>query len=139
LTDCIFCKIAAGEAPPQNCHTLYEDEHTYAFLDLHPVNPGHSLVIPKKHYVNILDAPTEIMQQMIATAKKIAEALMKNGAEGVNVNMNNQAPAGQVIFHAHMHVIPRYGDDGLKHWQKIPTTNEELDAKAEEIKKLITN
>lgn len=111
--DCLFCKIIAEELPSTR---VYEDENTLAFLDIKPVNPGHVLVIPKKHYVNIHDMPDEMVGKVAVVAKKIADAILKIGAKGVNIGMNNGAPAGQVVFHAHVHVMPRYGDDKFSLW-----------------------
>lgn len=113
MSDCLFCKIVAGEIPAEK---VYEDEHTFVFLDINPNNPGHTLVLPKKHFENIFDIPPETLTPMYVTAQKIAKALKKFGAEGVNLISNNDTAAHQVIFHAHIHVIPRYADDGLKPW-----------------------
>ncbi len=112
--DCVFCKIIKGEIPATK---VYEDENTYAFLDISPVNIGHTLVLPKKHFTNIHDTPAEILAHVMETVKKIAQALkLSLGAEGINVNMNNDRVAGQVIFHTHVHIIPRYAEDGFEHW-----------------------
>lgn len=115
MTSCIFCKIVKGEIP---AYKVYEDETTLAFLDISPVNIGHSLVIPKEHYVNIYETPEEIMMNMMRTVKKISHAV-KTGlkADGINVTMNNDPAAGQVVFHSHIHVIPRHADDGFGLWQ----------------------
>lgn len=114
MTECIFCKIIAGEIP---CSKLYEDEHIFAFLDIAPVTPGHTLVVPKHHCRNLFDIPEQILQDCALAIKKIGTAV-KIGmrAEGLNVGMNNEGVAGQVVFHAHFHLIPRYPDDGLRHW-----------------------
>lgn len=116
MGECIFCKIAKGELP---CYKLYEDDNTMALLDIFPVHPGHALVMPKKHTTDIFDTDEETARQMIAAAKKIAPAVMKaTKADGINIGMNNREAAGQEVFHAHLHVIPRYKDDGLKAWHK---------------------
>jgi len=122
MNDCIFCKIIAGEIPSEK---IYEDEHTYAFLDINPNNFGHTLVLPKEHYENVFDLPTDLLQHMQATAQKVAKALKQFGAEGVNIISNNDKAAGQLVFHAHMHVIPRYTDDGYKHWSQKKYENDE--------------
>src|SRR3989338_11287524 len=97
----IFEKIARKEIPSEG---IYEDEEIYAFLDIKPNNLGHTLVIPKKRYKNIFDAPEEVLQKMIVVAQKIALAQKKAlGAEGVNIVMNNETAAGQIVFHIHMH------------------------------------
>ncbi|MAG15887.1 HIT family protein [Candidatus Woesearchaeota archaeon] len=114
--DCIFCKIIEGEVP---AYKLYEDELVVSFLDIFPIHPGHALVVPKKHTVDIFDTDEETIKQMMAVAKKLALPVM-NGtkAQGINIGMNNKPAAGQEVFHAHMHIIPRYSDDGLKTWSK---------------------
>ncbi len=114
MNDCIFCKIVKGEIP---CNKVYEDKNVLAFLDISPVNIGHSLVVPKKHYVNIYETPEDILIEMMKAVKKISHAI-KNGlqADGINVNMNNDPAAGQVVFHSHIHVIPRIANDGFGPW-----------------------
>jgi len=103
---CIFCQIVTGKIPAEK---IYEDDYCYAFLDAHPNTKGHTLVIPKDHVENIYGIADEALCRVMISVKKIALAL-KNGleADGINIAMNNEAPAGQIIFHAHVHVIPRY-------------------------------
>lgn len=114
MTDCIFCKIVAGTLPSSK---VYEDGEVLAFLDIAPVNIGHTLVIPKKHFVDIHDTPETTLCAMMHAAKKVAKAIKKMvGAEGINININNEPAAGQIIFHTHLHVIPRYTEDGFKLW-----------------------
>lgn len=110
--DCIFCKIIKGEIPS---YKVYEDGQTLAILDINPVNKGHTLVMPKDHYVNMLDVPVSVLQTTMATVQKIAQALSKY-VEGVNIGQNTNKAAGQLVDHLHFHVIPRYATDGLKHW-----------------------
>jgi histidine triad (HIT) family protein len=112
--DCLFCKIVAGEIPS---FKLYEDGATLAFLDIHPVNAGHTLVIPKNHSTNIFDIKSEDWAAVAEAVRKVAIAIESGlGAAGVNLMMNNREHAGQVIDHPHMHIIPRFPGDGLKHW-----------------------
>ncbi|OGI64357.1 hypothetical protein A2914_01835 [Candidatus Nomurabacteria bacterium RIFCSPLOWO2_01_FULL_41_21] len=111
--DCIFCKIVKGDIPSNK---IYEDEETFAFLDIAPVNLGHTLVISKEHFPNIYETPEEVMAHMMKTAKKVSIALKALDAEGVNVTMNNNFAAGQVVFHSHIHVIPRFTNDGFELW-----------------------
>ena len=114
--DCTFCKIAEGKIPA--C-VIYDDSKIMAFLDIFPIRPGHALVIPKKHSLDVFDTDEEIMVLMAAVAKKISPAVMEGmGADGINIGMNNRVAAGQEIMHAHIHVIPRFKDDGLKAWSK---------------------
>ena len=110
----IFSKIIAREIPAD---IVYEDEVVLAFLDISPVNYGHTLVIPKEPYVNAFDATPETLARMMKVAQKIVRALKAAGiADGVNLIMNNGAEAGQEVFHAHLHVVPR--KDGDKSFQK---------------------
>src|SRR3989344_3938720 len=113
MDSCIFCKIIKGEIPSTK---VYEDAETLAFLDIKPVNPGHTLVIPKKHYVDIHDMPDDAVAKVSVVAKKIADAFLKVGVKGVNIGMNNGKAAGQVVSHAHVHVMPRYGTDSFSLW-----------------------
>lgn len=114
MPDCIFCKIVAGELPS---FKIYEDERTLAFLDIHPVNPGHVLVIPKVHSPNIFDVSREDWLAVSETVHILAPVMERAlASDGVNVMMNNREHAGQVIHHAHVHLIPRYKGDGLKLW-----------------------
>lgn len=113
IADCIFCKIVKGEIPS---YKLYEDGRTLAILDINPVNKGHTLVLPKEHYVNILDTPEPLLIATMRTVKKLAQ-LLSNYAEGVNVHHNANKAAGQVVDHLHFHVIPRYLEDGLELWK----------------------
>jgi histidine triad (HIT) family protein len=109
IMDTIFSKIIAREIPAP---IVYEDEVVLAFLDINPVNFGHTLVIPKKHFTNIFDGDSDILAHMMKVAQKIARALKQAGlAEGVNLVMNNGEAASQEIWHAHIHVIPRLTND----------------------------
>lgn len=115
MEDCLFCKIVKGEVPSTK---IYEDEHVYAFLDINPMNLGHTLVIPKGHCADIHDIPESELHHVISAAKKIANAVKKaTDADGVNVYMNNGKAAGQIIFHSHTHVIPRFEGDGHIVWE----------------------
>lgn len=111
---CIFCKIVADEIPS---YKVYEDNDYLAFLDIAPVNPGHTLVIPKKHFVNIEDIDEDTLMGLMRVVKKIGKLVKDNlGYEGYNVYENNDPVAGQVVPHIHFHVIPRRSDDGLGLW-----------------------
>ncbi len=113
--DCLFCQIVAGEIPSNK---IYETDNVIAFLDINPVNPGHTLVVPKKHSENMLDADDAVLQEMIVVTKKVSQAILENFTEynAFNLELNNGQIAGQVIPHLHWHIIPRTEDDGLKHW-----------------------
>lgn len=114
MEDCIFCKIIAGEVP---AFKIYEDEELMAFLDIMPIHPGHTLVIPKKHFANILETPEQLACNMLELTKKIGKKIVDEyGADGVNITNNTHLAAGQSVLHVHFHVIPRYEHDGLQPW-----------------------
>ena len=109
--DCIFCKIVSGE---NSCYKLLETPTVLAFLDIFPSAKGHSLVIPKKHYVTLPEIPEQELRDVIAVAQKVSKAAAKAvNADGFNLLQSNNKAAGQVVMHAHFHVIPRFGGDGL--------------------------
>ena len=137
MNECVFCKIVKKEIPSD---IIYEDDNFFAFLDINPNNLGHSLIIPKKHYENIYNLPDEILKNIAPLIKKIAVAV-KNGvnADGINIIMNNDGAAGQIVPHAHFHIIPRFASDGLRHWPGKSYSNKKEMAKiAEKIKKELT-
>jgi diadenosine tetraphosphate (Ap4A) HIT family hydrolase len=110
--DCIFCKIVRREAPAS---VIAEDANTLAFLDIRPMAPGHTLVVPKAHGAYLEDLPEGAAGPILEAARKVASALRRSGlrCEAVNLWLANGPEAGQVVFHVHMHVIPRYRGDGL--------------------------
>jgi histidine triad (HIT) family protein len=109
--NCIFCQIAAGQASAER---LLETDRVLAFLDIAPVHYGHALVIPKSHYETFLDLPDDLWLEIGQVSRRLALALRKKlYAPGFNLGMNNFEAGGQVVPHAHLHVIPRYIDDGL--------------------------
>lgn len=133
----IFEKIIAREVPAE---IIYEDDQVISFLDRQPNNKGHALVVPKQIFVNIFDADEKVLSQMIVVAKKIADSLVKTvDASGVNIVMNSGEDANQAVFHAHIHVIPRYKDDGRFYGEWQHAVYEEGEAKmlAEKIKTAI--
>jgi histidine triad (HIT) family protein len=110
--DNVFAKILRGELP---CHKLYEDDATFAFMDIMPRGDGHCLVIPKKPSRNILDVDTESLSAVMATVQKLARAVKAAfAAEGVTVQQFNEQAGGQIVFHLHFHVIPRFEGVALK-------------------------
>ncbi len=114
MYDCIFCKIIKGELP---CSKVYETNNVLAFLDIGPVNKGHTLVVPKKHFTNIFDIEQKDLDEVSNVVRKIAPAVKKAvNADGINVMSSNGEAAGQVVMHSHIHIIPRFKDDGLKLW-----------------------
>ena len=130
--DCLFCKIVAGDIPSTK---VYEDACAFAFLDITPVNPGHILLVPKEHSENLYEMPDELLAAMAPVVKKLAIAVKDaTGAQGINLGMNNDPAAGQVIFHAHIHIIPRFKNDGHKHWQGKPYQDGEIEGIATNIR-----
>lgn len=135
--DCIFCKIINGELPSAK---VYEDDKVYAFLDISQVTKGHTLVIPKTHTKNIYETPSDVASEVFARVPKIANAIKKVYKPiGMNLLNNNEAPADQTVFHLHIHLIPRYGDDdGFSSNWTVHTddyTQEDLQQIANEINK----
>ena len=110
---CIFCKIVKKQAP---ANIIYEDETVMVFLDIRPLNIGHTLVIPKKHYVDIFDIPENQLSQVHKVAKRVSVAVKKaTNADGISIIQQNGKAAAQDIFHLHVHVVPRF--EG----QKLPS------------------
>jgi len=111
---CVFCKIIAGEIPS---YKVYENERVLAFLDIKPIRPGHTLVIPKKHVANFEEIESDDLAAVIQAVKEIGKRVKeKLGYESYNVLENNDSAAGQVIPHIHFHIIPRVAGDGLNRW-----------------------
>ncbi|MFH1225846.1 MAG: HIT family protein [bacterium] len=133
--DCIFCKIIKGEIPG---HKVYEDDQVLAFLDITPVSKGHTLVVPKEHTDNLLTMSEEQIKQVFLAVQKIAKKIDEVlKPDGINLGMNNKPGAGQVIFHAHVHLMPRYANDGLKLWGKnYDYQEDEAMALAEKLRKI---
>ena len=110
--ECLFCKIVNGEVPSTE---VYEDDNFIGILDLEPWAEGHTLIIPKKHFRNALDMPNTLGNEMLEAIKKVSLKLIEDKkGTGVNVLINNEPSAGQVVFHTHIHVIPRNENDGIK-------------------------
>lgn len=110
--NCIFCKIVKKEVPIE---LVYEDDNIIAFLDIKPKAKGHTLIVTKKHYQTILDIPDSMGVDIIGAIKEVSLKLIKDKkADGFHVNMNNYPSAGQVVHHAHFHIIPRKDGDGMK-------------------------
>ena len=108
--NCIFCKIIEGEIPS---HVLYEDEQFKVILDVNPATRGHALILPKNHYANLYELPEENAADVMKLAKKMMETMTERlNCDGFNIVQNNGEAAGQTVFHFHMHLIPRYKNDG---------------------------
>lgn len=130
--DCIFCKIANGQIPSK---TLYEDEDFRVILDLGPATEGHALILPKEHAANLFELSEELAAKALLVAQKIA-VRMKNtlGCDGLNLVQNNGEAAGQTVSHFHVHVIPRYKNDGQNiNWVPGSPSQKELEAVCQKI------
>ncbi len=125
MDNCIFCKIIAGEIPSMR---VYEDEKCIATLDIGPANPGHVLVMPKTHIRDLSELPEELGGHLLMVAKEIGKRQKERlQADGFNVVQNNGAAAGQTVPHFHIHVIPRYENDGkIALWTPGEPSEEEL-------------
>lgn len=136
MEDTVFGKIIRRELPAD---IVYEDEDAIAFLDIAPTNPGHTLVVPKNPSRNVFDIPEDDWVSLMKVVRKVAAAVAgATGAEGVNITMNNEPAAGQVVFHSHIHIIPRYGNDGYRPWPKKEYKEGEKEAVAERIRAKLT-
>ncbi|MGB9664945.1 MAG: HIT family protein [Ignavibacteria bacterium] len=112
MNDCIFCKIAAKEAPAE---IIFETEKVIAFLDINPINYGHTLIIPKEHYKKFHEIPFEISQELLLVTLKVTNAILESlKPHGYNIFTNNGRFAGQAIMHCHFHIVPRFINDGVK-------------------------
>ena len=136
MEDCIFCRIIDGKIPASK---IYEDDKVISFLDIMPANKGHCLVVPRKHSRNLLEMDEEDSEATIKAAKKIARALsLSYGNGSFNLVMNNGKEAGQVVDHAHIHIIPRFQKDRLRiKWSHLKYEENEMKEYAEKIKKFI--
>ena len=132
MTDCIFCKIVEGTIPSNK---VYEDDRVLAFLDISPVNPGHTLVIPKEHFANFEEIPEELLAEVILVVKKVGLAIKKGlDCKGYNIGVNNDPISGQVVPHFHFHVIPRLKGDGIRLWPQRSYSPGEVEGIMEKIK-----
>lgn len=133
--DCIFCQIINGKIESS---VVFQDELVFAMMDIRPINPGHLLVLPKKHAENLEQLDDQSAARMFTTAKTIAASLRKSElkCEGINLFLADGRAAGQEVFHCHLHVLPRFSGDGfeLKIPKISPPTRDELNRIANEIK-----
>ena len=109
--DCIFCKIAKGEIPSEK---IKESNNFFAIRDIKPKAHGHTLIVPKKHFVTLLDIPNKLGEELLNFTKQVCSDILEQKlGDGFNIVMNNLEPAGQLVKHAHIHIIPRKENDGL--------------------------
>lgn len=133
----VFAKILRGELP---CHRVYEDERTLAFLDIMPRADGHTLVIPKAPARNIFDIKAEDLAAVVTTARRLAPILRAvTGADGMTIQQFNESAGGQVVFHYHMHLIPRWNDQPMRPAMSYKAPSEQLAALAAVLKERICN
>jgi len=123
VKDCVFCKIIAGDIP--SCK-IYEDELVLAFLDIAPINPGHILVIPKEHHTGVSTIPEDTAGRMFKVGSRIGVALKRAlDYDAFNLHLADGTCAGQVVMHAHIHVVPRGTEDGFRwNWRQTPYSDE---------------
>ena len=132
MSQCIFCKIISGEIPAAK---IYEDELVLAFLDIGPINFGHTLVIPKEHHESSATIPEETAGRMFRVGSRIGIALKRKFEyEAFNLHLADGTAAGQVVMHAHLHVVPRGVEDGFRwNWRQLSYKDGELKEFAEEL------
>ncbi len=131
--DCIFCKIVKGDIP---CHKIGENDDFLCFLDINPISKGHALIVPKRHFKDVMEFPKELDEGYFAFAQDMAAKIVQAvAADGFNLGMNNGEAAGQVVMHQHTHIIPRFDGDGLAAWPPQEVSQDELLALKEKILK----
>jgi histidine triad (HIT) family protein len=136
MTDCVFCKIRDGQIPSLK---IYEDDRTLAFMDINPVSHGHCLVIPKAHAATLFDAEVEDLEAVIAAAQQVARAIREALApDGLNMLQANGAAAFQSVPHFHVHLIPRWANDGKGFdWKLVPGHRDQIMKAGERIRALL--
>ena len=136
MTDCVFCKLRDGQIPSMK---IFEDETTIAFMDINPINSGHCLIITKAHAVNIYEAELPDLQAAIATAQRVALAI-RDGLkpDGLNMLQANGPAAFQSVLHFHLHLIPRWNNDGKGFdWKLVPGNREQIMKAGERLRSLL--
>ena len=134
--DCVFCKIVGKH---EDATVVFEDPHTLAFLDIHPLNPGHTLVIPKKHYANMLEMPPGEAGRVFTSVARVMRGVEKaSKADGISVGQSNGKAASQEVFHMHVHIIPRFNHEMMSGFpNRKQTHREELDEIGKKIRHAI--
>ncbi len=135
--DCLFCKIVNGDIP---CTKVYENDKVLSFMDINPMSNGHLLVIPKNHGITIDELPESDFLAVMAATKKIAEAVKKAlNPDGMNILQLNGKAANQVVPHLHVHIVPRWSDDGLtvSKWDPVPGDMEQIGQTSEKIQEFL--
>ena len=130
--DCVFCKIIAGQIPAAK---VYEDDRAVAFLDINPINPGHTLVVPKAHYADLLSTPPDLAAHLMTVVQRVAAAVRAAvGGQDFNLGLNHGAGAGQSVGHVHLHIMPRRPGDGHTLFGGKPYPAGEMEKIAQKIK-----
>ncbi|MCF6174927.1 MAG: HIT family protein [Victivallaceae bacterium] len=133
MENCIFCKIIAGKIPSTK---IYEDDLIMAFLDIAPINPGHILIIPKEHHTGSSTIPEDVAGRMFRVGSRIGVALKRAlDYDGFNLHLADGTCAGQVVMHAHLHIVPRGAEDGFHwNWRQLSYADDaEITDKAQQI------
>ncbi len=131
MDDCIFCKIVKGEIP---CEKIGENKDFLCFLDIKPINDGHALIIPKRHFKDLMEFPPELDKEYFAFVQEMARKVISAvKADGFNLGMNNGRAAGQIVFHQHTHLIPRFNNDNFANWPQKERTPAQLEAMRKKI------
>lgn len=136
MIDCVFCKLRDGQIPSMK---VFEDDKTIAFMDINPINSGHCLVITKAHAATLFEAEVEDLQAAIATAQRVALAI-RDGLkpDGLNMLQANGAAAFQSVLHFHLHLIPRWNNDGKGFdWKLVPGNREQIMKAGERLRTLL--
>ena len=135
MEDCIFCKIIKGEIPSIK---VFEDERVFSFMDINPISDGHTLIIPKQHAQNIWEIETEDLLHIHKTSQKLAQAMREAlDVKGIAVLQLNGKAVNQVVFHYHLHLIPRLSgapEIPLTHWELVSGDMEKIKRLGEQIK-----
>jgi len=132
--DCIFCKIVAGELPAQR---VDEDERTIAFMDINPATRGHALVIPRRHWTDLMEIDADDLQATVVAAQRLARQISDRlEPDGINLLNSCGSAAWQTVFHFHIHVIPRYAGDPLRlPWTPSPGDPDQIAATADQLRR----
>lgn len=133
-SDCIFCKIVAGEIP---CTKVFEDDLVFSLMDICPLNEGHLLVVPKEHFENILDIPPDLYGHLASVLCRISRAVQDSlSPDGMNVMQLNGRAGNQVVPHVHLHLVPRWNGDGLRicGWEPVQGDPGKIAAAADQIR-----
>ena len=136
MTDCVFCRIRDGQVPSMK---IFEDDKTLVFMDINPVNPGHCLVVTKAHAPSLYEAEVEDLQAAIATAQRVALAIREAlEPDGLNMLQANGVAAFQSVLHYHLHLIPRWTNDGKGFdWRLVPEDREQIMKVGERLRALL--